>query len=75
MSKQIQVKYTHTTKLENKRLVLQGDVIKQINDIITTYPLKENKLSIFENTQFNVRIKLVVHIKLKKTHLRLHLPI
>lgn len=50
MSKQFQVKYTHTTKLENKRLVLQGDVIKQINDI--TILLKENKLSIFENIQF-----------------------
>lgn len=61
MSKQIQEKYTHSTKLENKRLVLQGDVIKQINDI--TILLKENKLSIFENTQFNVKIKLVVHIK------------
>lgn len=50
MSKQFQVKYTQTTKLENKRLVLQGDVIKQINDI--TILLKENKLSIFENIQF-----------------------
>lgn len=40
MFKQFQVKYTHTTKLENKRLALQGDVIKQINDITTTYPFK-----------------------------------